>query len=302
MENFSTLPSGKYTIAAPEVLCFYNSDFRSDTLEYFSIIEKYPKSKSHFITLDFTELKLMTAAVATYMFAMVSAQQIYISNNYFNLKLPRDKSAKELLIKSGLHVALKKGGTAKFKRLWKTSSFLCGNQSNATKFLEVLRSRSSVSPLPTKLSGAFKDAFININHHAYGGPTSILSTTWWCYFYTKTDDTGRYLVAIIIDRGIGIPNKIKNKFPLWRLHEDKDCISHAMTESVTTTNEKGRGKGSKCIKKPIELNTLTRYDNLLILSGDGMFKYTHSHNKEKIITRSLDYTFKGTLIEWKLYY
>lgn len=302
MEDYSTLSPGRYSIEAPEVLCFYDSQYRQETLKYFSIIEKHPKSKLHFITLDFTKLKVMTAAVATYLFAMVASQQIYISNNYFNLKLPKDKSAKELLINSGLHVALKKGGMAKFNRLWETSPFLCGNNSQAMKFLEVLRSRSNVSPLPTKLSGAFKDAFTNINHHAYGGPTSILSTTWWCYFYTKKDKTGRFLVAIIIDRGIGIPQSIKNAFPIWKMYPDKDCISHAMIESVTSTKEKGRGKGSKCMKKPIELSTLTRYDMLLILSGDGMFKYSHSNNTENVVTCDLDYTFKGTLIEWKLYY
>lgn len=178
------------------------------------------------------------------------------------------------------------------------------------EILTVFRKNSEISALPTKLTTALRETFLNINHHAYNGPSNKVRITWWCYHFTSTDKNGKYLVAIIIDRGMGIVNQIRRAFPEYRakiarpgsslyVKDDSECIEYAMQESVTSTLENGRGKGSEDIKKPVTLNN---DDILYIMSNQGCYRYKTVNQKEEIKLINFENDFKGTLVEWKLYF
>jgi hypothetical protein len=301
-EDFSNSPKGSYITCSPTHLCLYNGQYRENTLRFFTAVESYPKTEHHFIRLDFSDLEYISAAAVTYLFAMVTAMQIYISNNYYSFKLPKNKKTKELFIGSGLHVALKKGGIRKVKSLWKESPFLCGNNKDASKFVNVLKKRSNVSPLPQNLSSAIRETFLNINHHAYFGPSNLVDITWWCYFSTDSDSNGNFISAVIVDRGMGIPESIKRAFMSYNQARDSKCLEYAMQETVTSTKEKGRGKGSENIKKPISLNRLTTHDKLLVMSGEGCYRYCQTNLSQNVDVNELKNRLRGTLVEWKLYY
>ena len=113
----------------------------------------------------------------------------------------------------------------------------------------------------------------------------------------------KYLIATIVDRGIGIPYKIRKAFPHESLgFEDGDCISYAMKESISSTKENGRGKGSVNIKKPVILSKLTCDDLLLIVSNKSIYNFSYKDKVEVEETNSLINSIQGTLIEWRLYY
>jgi len=304
MKKNNTQPPKKIiTIDSPSVLCFYRPEAKEETLIFFNRIESYPKTNKHFITLDLSNLVTITAAAATYLFTLVTAIQVYISHNYFSIKNPKQKESNKRYFNSTLHIALKSGGLSKLKKLWgEESSFICGNNSDVNKFLGLLRKRIGINNLPSKLTTAIKESLLNIHHHAYGGPTNLIDVTWWCYFYTNEDEKGKYLITVITDRGAGIPNPLKRAFPLITKFDDSDCIKYAMKESITSTGEKGRGKGSINIKKPIVSNLLTSDDILLILSDKGSYMCKVEDNKETEILNEYKDKIKGTLVEWRLYY
>jgi hypothetical protein len=287
------------TVTSPKQLCFYQKNLIENTIEFFNKIESLSKNPSYAVTIDFSNLKYINSGTATYLFALVSAMQVYVSIEYFEIIQPQDKELKKVFSKTGLHAALKPGGKSKLKKLWENSDFLCGNNKDRTKFLAELRKRLSVTSLPPKLITAVKETLLNIHHHAYQGPTNILDYTWWCYFQTRTDKNGKYLAAVIIDRGSGIPFNIKNEFHLFKNQTDSACLKHAMTEFVTTTKEKGRGRGSKDIQSPISLN---KEDVLLIISDRVAYMYCDDTIENGKKTIDLNQRFKGTLVEWKLYY
>jgi hypothetical protein len=302
IENFSDLPPGHNEILSPPNLCFYKKGVRENTIRFFNAIETYPKSKQHFVKIDFSDLEYITAAAVTYLFALFTGTQLYISNNYYSYKLPKNKETKDLFINSGLHSALKAGGTNKIKKLWKNSPFICGNNQDASKFVNILKKRSNVSPLPTNLSSAIRETFLNINHHAYFGPSNLVLITWWCYFYTGKDNHGNFLSAVIVDRGMGIPDSIKRAFINYHHQRDSKCLEYAMQAKVSSTKENGRGKGSENIKKPVVLNNLTSNDSLMIMSGEGCYIYSQENLIENIEVIEMKNRYKGTLVEWKLYY
>lgn len=306
MDIKQSMPPGKYVMEAPSQLCLYSEEHIESTLAFFKALETSPKKIGYFITIDFSNLTYISAAAACYMFSLITSVQVYVSNNYYTVKLPKDKDAKKLFVDSGFHVAIKKGGYSKIKKMWKTSPFLCGNNNQVPDILTVFRKHSEISTLPVKLTTALRETFLNINHHAYNGPSNKVGITWWCYHFIGSDKNGKYLVAIIVDRGMGIVNQIRNAFPEYRsivrisfVKTDSECIEYAMQESITSTLEKGRGKGSEDIKKPVTLNN---DDILYIMSNGGCYRYKTVNQKEDIKLIDLDNDFKGTLVEWKLYF
>ncbi|WP_440875014.1 hypothetical protein [Thalassotalea sp. PLHSN55] len=287
------------TVTSPKKLCLYNPDRIEDTIEFFNEIESLSNNPNYAVTIDLSDLKYINSATATYLFALVSAMQAYVSIDYFKITQPKNKELKRVFSDTGLHTALKPGGKSKLKKLWKNSNFLCGNNNDRAKFLAEIRKRLDLNALPPKLITAIKETLLNIHHHAYQGPTKLLDYTWWCYFQIRKDDKGSYLSAVILDRGSGIPFNIRNELPLFEHQSDSACLKHAMTEFVTTTKEKGRGRGSKDIQSPIYSN---KNDVLLIISDKVSYAYYDETIQNGKTTLDLTQAFKGTLVEWKLYY
>lgn len=232
-------------ILAPKKLCLASLELVEDTIVFFNNIGAQPSHKLNSVIIDLSELEFISSPAATYLFSIVTAMQIYVSHNYFIIKSSKNDAIKEFFTRSGLHDSLRKGGEPKLEKLWGFSQFIAGNNNEVKRFLELIKERIELKQLPAKLSTAMRETLLNVNHHAYGGPSSLVNITWWCFFYYGEDDKGKYLIATIVDRGIGIPYKIRKAFPHESLgFEDGDCISYAMKESISSTKENGRGKGS----------------------------------------------------------
>lgn len=292
----------KISIRTPNALCLYDGKFCSGTLDFFSRLENVPKTKEVSIVIDFSDLVFISASAAAYIFALVTSSQFYISNNIFAFKLPKDKKTKLLFERGGIVEAIKSGGGAKLDRLWDSSPFVCGGNTDISKFMSVLRERSGQEQLPVKLGAAIRETCLNIYHHAYGGPSRLVNLIWWSYFFIDRDDNGPFLSALIIDRGEGIPKKIQRTFPFYASQDDSVCIKYAMLPSVTTTKLSDRGKGSVDIKKPVKVNKLSKNDKLMIISNAGKYTYTYNDDREEEFIDELPSLLKGTLVQWKLYF
>ena len=291
-------------INSPKYLCFYDPNTVESTIDFFNRLEHFSKIDGIRVLLDFSALEDMTAAAAAYLFSIISAHHVYIDSYMYSVNLPKDKRMKDLFIISGLRDALRNGGENKLKKLWKTSDFVCGGSSDRTTFLKYLRKRMNVDTLPFKLGAAVRESLMNVSHHAYGGPSDLVPILWWCYTQLGEDKNGSYLSAVIVDRGEGIPPKIARNFPLYKYQTDSEKIKYAMQKSVTTTGEKGRGKGSANIKRPISENITSINDHVLVLSGNGQYNYRHDKKTEILIERTINsqWSLKGTVVEWRIYY
>ncbi|ELK8498923.1 hypothetical protein RV040_002419 [Vibrio alginolyticus] len=294
----------EYTITSPGYLCLYGDETKDKTLSFFEELNSISMAKNiKSILMDFSNLVYISAAAANYLFAIVVYHQVNINNSLYSFKLPKDPKQRQLFADSGLHEAIKAGGLGKVKRLWRSNNFLCGNNSDVAKLLKVLKKRCGVSPLPEKLSLAIRETFLNIHHHAKYPYTSETPLTWFSYFYDSEDDDGRYLTITVQDLGQGIVESIRKAFIEYRDSNDSDCIEHAMTESVTSTHEKGRGKGSYDIHKPLIFNKNKGNDVLYVMSSKGSYSFEVSEQEEHTNkSTNLQHYIRGTLVEWTLYY
>jgi hypothetical protein len=300
------LPPDTYKIKAPENFDIYNVEDRKLTLAFFKNIEFIPDKKGYYIELNFSEVKVMKAAAVALLFSIVTARQFYICDDFFSFILPKCKKQRTLFRDSGLFKALKIGQKTTFKSLWKSgSSFICGQTDDKTRdaFLDYLEKKFLPEEFPVKLRTAIKETLLNINHHAFAldkflNPSDYVDLTWWCYFYKGKDDNGRFLLAIIVDRGMGIASNLRRVFPDMIEKKDVECIEYAMKKHISSTKIEGRGRGSENMKAPIDS---IQNDLFLILSNSGLYQYKGKHN---ITMDELDTPnpFQGTLVEWKLYF
>lgn len=292
------------TIKAPKKLCLYDIDEKAtlETYAFLSQLDRLPND--NYVKLDLSDVKKVTAAAVLYLFANVISKQLYISNNFYSVILPKNTDVQSQFECTGLQTALKQGGTKKIERMWcdKNSNFLCGNNKNISGFLGKIRKLTGLSTLPQNLGTALKETFLNINHHAYNGPTNLVDVTWFSYFDQGEDDKGKYITALIADRGRGIPQTIKQTFPDFNNKRDCFCIEHAMLAGVTSTLEDGRGEGSVNIQRPVELAKQGQKDSLLLLSGKGHFFLEKQKNTLPLTLKEMDYSLFGSIIEWRLYY
>ncbi|MEZ8437600.1 hypothetical protein AB6D90_13995 [Vibrio splendidus] len=292
-----------HTVYVPESLCLYDKHINEKTLKFFEQLEGLCKPDANQIKVDFSGLEFMSAAAANYLFAIFMYYQINLSNSLFTIRLPKNTKQRKLFIDSGLHRALKAGGTKKVKSLWDSSDFLCGDHADRTKLLKTVKERCGVSPFPDKLATAIRETFLNVHHHAYSKMQNSTPLTWFCYFYVNEDENGRFLSIVVQDLGQGMVNSIKDAFPEYSAKSDKDCIQYAMTKSVSSTHIEGRGKGSFDIQKPLIFNRVKGNDNLYVMSGSGCYIFSVSdENKEFFSHGALENYIRGTLVEWTLYY
>lgn len=301
----------KYRIICPKTLCLYGEDSLIGTIEFFEAIAKFPGDKNIQIEIDMTDVLYISAAAITKLFNSVASRQLSVAFSHVVVRLPKDKSIRALLRDNGFVKAVSQGGLKKLNSLWEVSNFVCGNQKDVVRFLNKIKALSKRAALPNKLGVAIKESLINVNHHAYTGVGSKPEMIWWCYIYVGVDDENRqYLATVITDNGIGIPNTIrpvltdgKIIFKGKYLHCDGYCINQAMQESVTSTMESGRGKGSVDIKKPVQVASEIGQHHLLVISGFG--KYTFEVDEKGIALEEyskMDSAYSGTLIEWFLYF
>ncbi|MCE7607958.1 hypothetical protein [Vibrio fluvialis] len=291
-----------FEVFVPIRLCLYEEQSQRQTLDFFVTIEDCLAQGATSITINFSELNHLSAAAANHLFALVVFYQLQINNNLFRFKMPKDRDMKRKFSDTGLHKALMPGGLRKLSKLWNDSDFLCGSNADVTKLVQVVKDRCGVNPFPQKLSAAIKETFLNIHHHAYDDE-QLPEVTWFCYFYVSEDENGRYLSTIIQDMGKGVVKSIRDAFSEYIHKPAQLCIQHAMTRSVSSTMEEGRGQGSENIQKPLLFNSLKGNDILYVMSDSGSYIFeVNSLGQPLIQTGGSDRALRGTLVEWTLYY
>lgn len=286
-------------IKSPQYLCLYFSKHIVDTTKFFDSINKVKLSGDKVI-LDLSELKHITAGAAVYLFALITDAQIEIRYNLFEIIWPSDDEIFELFRVSGLFKLLKPGGVNKFKNIFNdNSNFFCGTHKDVPVCKEVIKNRSRDETLSVLLDGALEETFVNINHHAYS-KVNQKKVSWWCYFLMDEDEHGNYLNTTICDLGVTIPYTMRNYETFYSISTDSQKIAAAMTEAVSSTHIKGRGKGSADIQLPIEYNKCFN-SCLFVYSGAGSY---YKGSKELPIDFNLinRYPLQGTVLEWRLYY
>lgn len=287
-------------VKSPQCLCLYFSEHIVDTTKFFDSLNREKLNSKKKVSVDLSELKHITAGAAVYLFALITDYQVEVKTNFFEIIWPKDKETLELFRLSGLFKLLKPGGINKFKDIFNdNTNFFCGTHKDVSLCKDVIRKRSRDETLSVLLDAALEETFVNINHHAYNN-VNKKKISWWCYFLIKEDEEGNYLNATICDLGLTIPYTMRNYKTFYSMDTDSQKIAAAMTEAVTSTHIKGRGKGSADIQFPVEYK---KCDNscLFIYSGGGSY---FKGGKSLPIDYGLIniYPLKGTVFEWRLYY
>ncbi|MEC8904543.1 MAG: hypothetical protein VX952_08600 [Pseudomonadota bacterium] len=296
------------TLDAPENICLYDEYF-NETVLFLAKLDKIERDPRIQIILEMRDVIFISAGAITKLFNAVAERQLQVSPSHVVVNLPVDKNIRELLRTNGFIKAVMQGGKGKLDALWESSNFVCGSQRDITKFLQKIRALAKRETLPNHLGVAIKESLINVNHHAYVA-NSKPKTTWWSYIYVGREGDRQYLATVIVDNGKGIANSIRpHVYELTRVkdnrwvHGDGYCIKTAMQESVTSTHEPGRGKGSEDIKRPVLVKSALGQHHLLVLSGSGKYTYEIDENGEvQEQFEELEHRCTGTLIEWFLYF
>lgn len=139
------------------------------------------------------------------------------------------------------------------------------------------------------------EAMNNVVAHAYvKGKEGYF---WYNAFYKATEKT---VWIILYDLGRGIPSsmrssdKWKSRLAGLSKESDKRLLEEACRYGITSTDETGRGRGMEIIMGIIN-GIQSSEKSLRIFSGKAYMEYTGKEPNAK----PLDFSFDGTLIEWK---
>lgn len=160
----------------------------------------------------------------------------------------------------------------------------------------------------TRMVAAIKEAMGNANEHAYVRPGMLpaMRHRWWMAGHL--DILKREMMVIILDLGIGIPNKLEpHTFERivsflhgewvrsgWSVRPTDAAMIAAATElRRTSTGASGRGRGFRDMKRFVDLCDA---GELRVLSNRGSYVYT----KAKASVDDYGDTIGGTLIEWRV--
>lgn len=157
--------------------------------------------------------------------------------------------------------------------------------------------------LSQKLYSGVSEAMTNVVNHAYTRPRQDgLRTSsdrdWWMF---STEREGR-LVVVICDLGAGIPGTLpysQDHRSLWkRLRrsgstDDGTIIAHAVSESVTRTEQHHRGRGLGQIARVIQ-----SIDNATVSISSNRGFYSRGSTGEVKLGNYQD-SIQGTLIRWE---
>lgn len=295
-------------ITSPTYLCLYNELHYDTVLSFLNEIDSAVFLKDKPTVIDLSGVEYVSAAAVTALFTKIATKQLTVRPNCFKITLPENKDIKKLLRRTGFIKAINPGGRSKLEKLWFSTNFLCGDESNTSDYVQKIKEHSGRDQLPSKLATAIRETLLNIAHHAYKKYQQKPSVHWWSYFQLGEDECGEFLTTVIVDTGQTIPSSISpivhgTIFKSMHIVDDSGYILYAMQESVTSTKIFGRGKGSTDMKKPVEKDISLGTERLFIVSRYG--RYHYSNNDTGTIEESyseMARPFMGTLIEWKLYF
>jgi anti-sigma regulatory factor (Ser/Thr protein kinase)/anti-anti-sigma regulatory factor len=295
-------------ITSPTYLCLYNELHYDVVLSFLNKIDSTEFLRDKPTIIDLSGVEYVSAAAVTALFTNIATKQLTVRPNCFKVMLPENKEIKKLLRNTGFIKAINPGGKSKLEKLWSSTNFLCGDESNTSDYVQKIKDHSGREQLPAKLATAIRETFLNIAHHAYKKYQQKPPVHWWSYFQLGEDEHGEFLTTVIVDTGQSIPSSISPIvhgaiFKRTPIVDDSGYILYAMQESVTSTKIFGRGKGSTDMKKPVEKESSLGTERLFIVSRFGRYHYSNNDSGKIEESNSVMASpFMGTLIEWKLYF
>lgn len=282
------------TIRMPKDVCIYSDDHCMKFVSLMREMNLAIYSKNQSIILDFSQTENMTAGAAVMLFAEVTRAQLLTElPNVISILRPTHPDLWELMRNSGLWEAIKPGERKTSRAMGKGCPFASGNDPDKHLASTLASFRKARPNLPTRFDSAIQEAILNVVHHAYvynqNLPVNTLGTRWWQYAAITKEDV-RFTIC---DLGVGIPNKILY-MPENRHLPHGNCIEKAMEDGFSTLFRRGRGMGSKDLKRPV---VDTEVECLSIFSNNGIYSYVQ--NREPICG-DRPACLPGTVVEWKM--
>jgi hypothetical protein len=289
-------------IEAPVFLDLYTEENRDLTLEFINLIEK--KALERKVLLDFSHSDNISAPALLLLYATIDTLK-----NTDSVRLIKFQNLKgrvrTTVEKSGLLDLVKNMPPRKIDAQNTVLPIIKGS-AKGEEFevvIDHVQHRIFDNGLTPKEENIWGTAVIetvsNVKLHAY---TSEDNKPWWIICSVIDDD----LYLAICDKGVGIPNTIKNqnwiqdiieKTPsfLKKLmsNKDADAIDLSMMVGETSTQKEKHGLGSKSIRALVDENP---NGALWVFSNRGVYYKKDEDVELKNFTRSIS----GTLVQWNI--
>lgn len=300
-------------ILAPKIFDIGSDDNRRDLTIFLRKLRKhFTRSRSHGITIDFTQTKKFIAA-GTLLFYSELAYLKQFPNNETKLKYipPKNPKALEVLIQIGLHKLLgirkpKSKNTNKYDDVlnWKVAYGNVVNNEQCAPTIEAYEGQLA-EPLIDGIFKGLAEAMTNTVHHAYtdiredGLNHKPTTNNWWMFSQARDGE----LTVVFCDLGIGIPRSLPKTHPslldkllsVFGKVDDHQCIASSVELNATSTKMPGRGKGLANI---IEIASKNRAGSVIIYSNRGVYKL--SPDATKPVSCDLKNSILGTIICWNV--
>ena len=172
-------------------------------------------------------------------------------------------------------------------RYFPAASGLIGRKKLWKEFFDYAISKINLNK---DISALFYDALKETIENTFSHGNSDLG----CYLSVQIDDGN--IVFCILDRGIGIFNSLKRKYP--ELINSEQAISESIKYGISGARDPDRGLGLWVINRNIKKSK----GKMCILSGNGIYRYEYDRDNSIEIERcsTIKNSFDGTIINLKI--
>ncbi|NOI32176.1 hypothetical protein [Vibrio coralliilyticus] len=292
---------GSEQIEAPIHLDLYNEENRELTLKFIKLIEA--KAYERKVSLDFSNSESVSAAALLLLYATVDTLKQDPDARLVRLQNLKGK-VKSTVECSGLRDLTLNKGSQPINCKNRTLPIIKGS-AKGEEFEVVIDHvqhhvfDNEMTPEQENIwATAVIETVSNVKLHAYEGEES---KPWWII----CSIIGEELYLAICDRGVGIPNTIKDQNWITSLVEktprlqkllsgtDADAIDLSMIVGETSTKAQKHGLGSKSIKALVDENP----DGALwVFSNKGVY---YRENQEAVL-KNFGESISGTLVQWNI--
>ncbi|MEW6164511.1 MAG: hypothetical protein AB1642_05560 [Pseudomonadota bacterium] len=294
----------KKRLLAPETLSVMNPSVRDQTLEFVSSIKRICEMGQH-VHIDFSRTSELHPCGTLLFMAYVDGAISKHGAGKVTCNYPSDDVVGQLFQHVGLLERL--GLTSKWSitsdkvKHWRYMQGTCTDTRELRSLLDVYENSLPIN-VRSQLYASLSEAITNVINHAYPQAESKhLEKKWW--MFSKKKD-GKLLIAIC-DRGIGIPDSLRQKPYLTdylrrilvthKKRMDETLIADAVGSPRTVTQLPHRGKG---LPEMLEFVRLLGDGGLTILSQFGGFSFQAVENMRRSAT--FHAPVNGTLLFWEI--
>lgn len=303
-------------VKAPEQFCIYDSESVVGTYNLLEYVNRLVLTEDKLVTLDLSNVEVITAAASVLLFATVNTCQLTTGNpNVIRCIFPKAEQndrGHRYIVKTGLARALHAGTVLKLQDLTESKLYFQSSIDPNSILIPTLSLLTDKTKLTEEqlllLHTGIGEAMLNVQHHAYRDPvddefihkTKVnivkhIGERWWqCAWY---DTSIRAWIFIICDIGLGIP-KTYNYIQQNQLYfkNPELALIDAFTQGNSRFIGSGRGNGSEDMKRPIEKGA---NESLLVYSSGIKYEFCTGMVSPKV--NKLQKFFHGTLVQWTLY-